>query len=74
MSETEVLDDKRNEEFSSNCFPSTSKRGNLENDDEDINIKECLNYFLNQVKSVIAAIAVSINQVITSFEVGSREI
>lgn len=26
MSETEVLDDKRNEEFSSNCFPSTSKR------------------------------------------------
>lgn len=45
MSETEVLDDKRNEEFSSNCFPSTSKRGKLENVDEDINIKKWLIFF-----------------------------
>lgn len=68
MSETEILDDKCNEGMSSNSFPSTSGKGNVGNDDEDTNIKEWMNSILNQVKSVTAAIAVPINQVITIFE------
>lgn len=68
MSETEILDDQCNGGMSSNCFPSTSGKGNVRNDDEDTNIKEWLNSILNQVKSVTAAIAVPINQVITIFE------
>lgn len=68
MSETDILDDQCNGGMSSNCFPSTSGKGNVRNDDEDTNIKEWLNSILNQVKSVTAAIAVPINQVITIFE------
>lgn len=68
MSETEILDDQCNGGMSSNCFPSTSVKGNVRNDDEDTNIKEWLNSILNQVKSVTAAIAVPINQVISIFE------
>lgn len=68
MSENEILDDQCNGGMSSNCFPSTSGKGNVRNDDEDTNIKEWMNSILNQVKSVTAAIAVPINQVITIFE------
>lgn len=68
MSETEILDDKCNEGMSSNCFPSTSGKGNVGNDDQDTNIKEWMNSILNPVKSLTAAIAVPINQVITIFK------
>lgn len=68
MSETEILDDQCNGIMSSNCFPSTSGKGNVRNDDEDTNIKEWMNSILNQVKSLTAAIAVPINRVITIFE------
>lgn len=68
MSENEILDDQCNGGMSSNCFPSTSGKGNVRNDDEDTNIKEWMNSILNQVKSLTAAIAVPINQVITIFE------
>lgn len=68
MSETEILDDKCNEGMSSNCFPSTSGKGNVRNDDEDTNIKEWMNSILSQVKSITAAIVVLIIQAITIFE------
>lgn len=70
MSETEILDDQCNGGMSSICFPSTSGKGNVRNDDEDTLIKECMNSILNQVKSVTAAIAVPINQVLAIFEGG----
>lgn len=68
ISETELLDDKCNQGMSSNSFPSTNRPENVGNYDEDTNIKEWMNSILNQVKSVTAAIAVLINQVITIFE------
>lgn len=43
MSENEILDDQCNGGMSSNCFPSTSGKGNVRNDDEDTNIKEWMN-------------------------------
>lgn len=68
MSETEILDDQCNGGMISNCFPPTSGKGSVRNDEEDTNIKEWMNSILNQVKSVTAAIAIPINQVITIFE------
>lgn len=74
MSETEILDDQCNGGMISNWFPSTSGKGSVRNDEEDTNIKEWMNSILNQVKSVTAAIAIPIYQVITIFEGGSRKI
>lgn len=68
MSETEILDDQCNGGMISNCFPPTSGKGSVRNDEEDTNIKEWMNSILNQVKSVTAAIAIPIYQVITIFE------
>lgn len=47
MLEIEILDDKCNEGMSLNCFLFISGKGNVRNDDEDINIKEWMNFILS---------------------------